>query len=59
MRHSVRSELSQQLAADGVPHWLVREPDPPWNGAAMAIGIVPAVRTPTLRRALGRLPLLR
>lgn len=25
----------------GVPHRLIREPDPPWHGAAMSIGVCP------------------
>lgn len=31
--------LSEALAAAGVPHKLLREPDAPWNGAATAVGI--------------------
>lgn len=43
----------------GVPHRVIREPDPPWCGAAMAIGMCPIAETD--RRAhsvLARLPTL-
>lgn len=36
--------LEKRLLAHGVPHVAIREPDPPWNGALMAIGLVPAPR---------------
>ena len=45
----------QQLCID---HRAIREPDPPWDGALMAIGLVPVCDRTTLRRALRRLPLL-
>ena len=53
--------LAADLVRWGVPHVQIREPDPPWSGALMAIGMVPM---PTrdrkqLRRLLGGLPLLR
>jgi peptidyl-tRNA hydrolase len=36
----------------GVPHCLVREPDAPWCGAAMAIGVVPIARNDRRIRAV-------
>jgi peptidyl-tRNA hydrolase len=51
--------LEAELQRLGIPHTAIREPDAPFNGALMALGIVPTVRTPTVRRALGRLSLLR
>lgn len=50
--------LSARLAQLGVPHHLVREPDPPYHGAATAIGLPPQPREP-VRRLLSSLPLLR
>lgn len=48
--------LAEQLAAAGIPHVLVREPDAPWLGQATAIGLPPLdrreviLRCPALRR---------
>ena len=45
--------LARRLTFDGVPHVQIREPDPPWNGALMAIGLRPfprGRRLPALRR---------
>jgi hypothetical protein len=43
----------------GLAHHLVREPDPPFDGAATAIGVVPIdARDRRLRWAIARLPLL-
>ena len=50
--------LARRLAFEGVDHLLIREPDPPWCGAAMALGLPPRPRDPPLQ-ALRRLPLLR
>lgn len=52
-------EIAAALAAGGVAHHLVREPDEPHNGAAMAIGVVPTRDRRRVSRILGRLPLLR
>jgi len=60
----VRDEPALALVADKlrffqVPHSEIREPDPPWCGALMAIGVVPTSRDDrSLRRVLARLPLL-
>jgi hypothetical protein len=52
------ADLSRALAAAGVPHVLVHEPDEPWRGALMAIGVVPTSRA-RVRRYLAHLPLVR
>ena len=41
-----------------VAHVAIREPDPPWSGALMAIGLAPLREPARVRRALGRLALL-
>jgi hypothetical protein len=51
-------DIETELRLDGVPHRAIREPDPPHNGALVAIGIVPAERR-SLPRFLSKLPLLR
>lgn len=46
-------ELARRLTFDGLPHVQIREPDAPWNGALMAIGLRPLPRggpVPALRR---------
>jgi len=50
--------LSRSLADAGVPHVRVHEPDEPWRGALMAIGVVPSPRA-RVRRLLAHLPLVR
>ena len=52
------ADLGRTLAAAGVPHVLVHEPDEPWRGALMAIGVVPISRA-LVRRYLAHLPLVR
>lgn len=37
-------DVASRLAVAGIQHVLVREPDPPYHGAAMAIGVSPQVR---------------
>ena len=51
--------VAEHLALAAIPHVAIREPDPPWSGALMAIGIPPLVDTRAARRVLARLPLLR
>lgn len=51
--------LAERLELASVPHVVVREPDPPWSGALMAIGIPPLADPRAARRVLSRLPLLR
>lgn len=50
--------LARALAAADVRHVLVHEPDEPWRGALMAIGMVPAPRA-LVRRFVAHLPLVR
>ena len=42
-----------------IPHCAIREPDPPWNGALMAIGIVPVADRGVVKPITGSLKLLR
>lgn len=49
--------IHEKLTAAGIPHKLVREPDAPWNGAAMAIGVTPMPRD-AVRKLLSNLPLV-
>jgi peptidyl-tRNA hydrolase len=44
--------LEQALVGAGVPHAAIREPDPPYCGALLAIGLQPAPRA-SLKRYLG------
>lgn len=54
------AQVEDRLVSNGIPHHAVREPDAPWDGALMAIGIEPMVATnPNLRRVVKRLRLLR
>ena len=50
--------LAERLGKFGVAHVTIREPDAPWNGAMMSIGVVPA-RREDLKRHLSSLPLLK
>jgi len=50
--------IEERLDRYDVPHVAIREPDAPYHGALMTIGIPPMVRTTNLRRAVSRLPLL-
>jgi hypothetical protein len=50
--------VAGRLAKASVPHVTIREPDAPWCGALMAIGVVPG-RKEDLRRHLSSLPLLK
>jgi hypothetical protein len=60
----------ERLERAALPHVVVREPDPPWSGALMAIGIPPFVDQPAppfggaadpraVRRVTAKLSLLR
>ncbi len=51
-------EIEERLKLREIPHSAIREPDPPWSGALMAIGISPAAWMEA-RRALSTLPLLK
>jgi peptidyl-tRNA hydrolase len=50
--------LSAALTEAGFTHTLIREPDAPWLGQAMAIGLPPQPREP-LRPVLGHLKLFK
>jgi hypothetical protein len=50
--------VASRLSGAGIAHTLIEEPDAPWCGAAMAIGIAPC-RKEVVRRQLSALPLLR
>jgi hypothetical protein len=52
-------KLEEGLALAGIPHKAVREPDEPWNGQLMAIGIEPTKDRSSIRRLTSRMPLLR
>lgn len=51
--------LACKLERAGLGHKLVMEPDAPYNGALMAIGLLPVVDRKEVRRWLSSLPLLR
>lgn len=51
--------LEQRLVAARVSHRAIREPDPPWCGALMAIGLVPVADRASVRAHLRALKLLR
>lgn len=54
------ARVEDRLVEHGIPHHAVREPDSPWEGALMAIGIEPMVaNNPNLRRVVKRLRLLK
>lgn len=50
--------LEERLARADIPHTAIREPDAPWNGQLMAIGIRPLDRT-IVRKYLAQYPLLK
>jgi hypothetical protein len=51
--------IERELCSRGIDHRAVREPDSPWEGALMAIGIQPVSDRSTLKPVTGGLPLLR
>ena len=50
--------LSDRLTAAGLPHHPIHEPDEPYNGQLMAIGIPPNYKS-AYRRYLSNLPLIK
>lgn len=53
-------QIEDRLRFYEVPYRAIREPDPPWCGQLMAIGVVPAARDDRqIRRVLRHLPLLK
>lgn len=53
------SFIEDKLRFFNIPHHAIREPDPPWNGEIMAIGIPPIADRQPIKKAVGGLPLLR
>ena len=51
-------DLSWELCKNGIPHKLIFEPDAPYTGQLMSIGVVPGKRR-ELRKYFSRLPLLK
>lgn len=52
-------DLERTLQTAAVAHVAIREPDEPFCGQLVAIGLAPVFRTPELRRLLRHLPLLK
>lgn len=50
--------LALKLFFSGIPHKMILEPDAPWNGQLMAIGVCPGPRK-KLRKFFSNLPLLK
>lgn len=50
--------LSERLEAAGIPHSRINEPDEPYNGQLMALGLPPAYKS-TYRRFISNLPLIK
>ena len=50
--------LSERLEVAGIPHHRINEPDEPYNGQLMAIGLPPAYKS-TYRRYISNLPLIK
>jgi len=50
--------IATNLQKAGIKHKLIKEPDPPFNGAAMAIGVAPCQRE-VVKPYLRNLPLLK
>ena len=51
--------LEDKLRRLSIPHVAIREPDTPWNGALMAIGIQPLADRKQLKKVTSSLALLR
>lgn len=52
-------ETYEKLNLLKIPNVLIAEPDPPWCGQFMAIGIKPTKDRKYIKKALSRLPLLK
>lgn len=52
------ARVEERLVLAGIAHAAIREPDAPWSGALMALGLAPTHDRARVRRVLGRLPLL-
>lgn len=51
--------LEAKLQQHGVAFKAIREPDEPYCGSLLAIGLVPCIRTKELRKLMSGLPLAR
>lgn len=51
--------IEAKLRHAGIEHHAIREPDPPWCGALMAIGIVPVADRSAVQQVTRSLKLLR
>ena len=51
--------LEDKLRRFSIPHKAVREPDSPWNGALMAIVILPVADRKLVKKVTSGLPLLK
>lgn len=51
--------LEEKLRRLAIPHKAIREPDAPWNGALMAIGIQPVADRNKVKKITSGLPLLK
>lgn len=49
--------LESKLLANGISIFAIREPDEPWSGALMAIGLPPQPRTKSLKKLFSNLKL--
>lgn len=52
-------EVARRLWDSQVPHKVITEPDPPYNGQAMSIGIFPTTDRDRVRRVTSHLRLVR
>lgn len=52
-------EVAARLQCSSIAHVVIFEPDPPYCGAAMAIGLLPLWDRRGARRVLSRLPLFK
>ena len=58
MTEAALAVIERQLQRAGIPHVAVREPDPPYNGALTAIGLVPLQDRSQVKRIFNKLSLL-
>lgn len=52
-------KIADRLKQRSIPFKLIREPDAPYFGEAMAIGLYPTQNRQPIKRALSRLPLIK
>ena len=51
--------LAQRLWDAGIPHKVITEPDSPYDGQAMAVGVFPTSDRDRIRKLTSNLPLIR